>query len=177
MSPRTLEYYAAQLREFQNYAEAAGVASAEALKPAHLRQYLSDLSEHRNSGGVHCAYRSLKTFLLWYEAETEPEGWKNPIRKVKNPDDAPLQPIPLDDLKAMLATCDHKALTGSRDAAILLTLLDTGLRASELISLNLADVNLSSGTVIVRHGKGGKYRTVFMCQDTARGNPLPQTSA
>ena len=54
-----------------------------------------------------------------------------------------------------------------RDQAIILTLIDTGLRASELCSLRIADVDLGTGRVIIRHGisggaKGGKGRTVFL---------------
>jgi len=63
--------------------------------------------------------------------------------------------------------------TARRDRAIILTLLDTGLRASELCSLRIGDVDLKSGKVIVRHGvggrsKGGKGRTVFMGKSTCR---------
>jgi site-specific recombinase XerD len=69
--------------------------------------------------------------------------------------------VPISDLKAMLAGCD-RTFTGERDAAMLLTLLDTGARASEFLSLDLQDVNTTTGAVIIRKGKGGKFRTVFL---------------
>lgn len=58
-----------------------------------IRQFLISLSEsgHRPAG-VHCYYRSIKTFLKWYERETEPEGWRNPINKVAAPH-VPLEPL------------------------------------------------------------------------------------
>jgi hypothetical protein len=37
-----------------------------------------------NPGGIHAAYRTIRTFLNWWEQETEPEGWKNPIHKVRS---------------------------------------------------------------------------------------------
>ena len=54
-----------------------------------------------------------------------------------------------------------------RDQAIVLVLLDTGLRATELCSLIVNDVDLKTGKVTVRHGvaggaKGGKGRTVYL---------------
>lgn len=55
-----------------------------------------------------------------------------------------------------------------RDRAILLTLLDTGLRAAELCALDIADVNLSTGEALVKHGKGGKRRTVIISAKTRR---------
>lgn len=50
----------------------------------------------------------------------------------------------------------------ARDTAVLVTLLATGLRLSEVAALDLDDISLSSrkGLVTVRDGKGGKYRCV-----------------
>ena len=57
--------------------------------------------------------------------------------------------------------------TGKRDIAIILTLVDTGLRATELCSLKIGDIDVKTGRVTVKHGvtggaKGGKGRTVFL---------------
>ncbi len=41
-------------------------------------------------------------------------------------------------------------------------LLDTGLRLKEVTALTTDDLNMETGAVIVRKGKGGKFRTVFM---------------
>ncbi len=50
----------------------------------------------------------------------------------------------------------------------MLCLLDTGLRANEMVSLLLADINLISGAILVRHGKGGKTRKVFIGEKTRK---------
>jgi hypothetical protein len=62
------------------------------------------MAETHTSGGVHCIYRTVKTFLLWYEQEFEPEAWHNPIRKVKPPKvpNEPLEPVPLQNISEML---------------------------------------------------------------------------
>jgi integrase/recombinase XerD len=60
----------------------------------------------------------------------------------------------------LLETCD-KTFTGQRDRAIILALLDSGLRRSEFVALNIADVNMNNGSVFVRHGNGNKPRTTF----------------
>src|SRR5258708_32029808 len=62
--------------------------------------------------------------------------------------------------------------TALRDRAIILVLLDTGLRSSELCALNLGDVDIKTGKIIIRHGpaggsKGGRGRTVYL-GNTAR---------
>jgi integrase/recombinase XerD len=57
--------------------------------------------------------------------------------------------------------------TASRDTAVLLVLLDAGLRTSELCALKVEDVDLKTGKVEVKHGiqgaaKAGKGRTVYL---------------
>jgi hypothetical protein len=176
VSKRTPEFYCEQLSCFARHMETEGIREIESVTATHIRRYLLRLAEYRNPGGIHCAYRPLKTFHLWYESEAEPKDWSNPIRKVKvkTPNDAPLEPLSIEHLKGMLTTCERKTFAGERDAAILLALLDTGCRAAEFLALNAGDINLSSGSVRVLHGKGGKFRTVFnRCESTPAGAPLP----
>jgi len=63
--------------------------------------------------------------------------------------------------------------TSRRDRAIILMLLDTGLRASELCKLRVGDIDLRTGRVEIRHGpgggaKGGKGRIVFVGKTARR---------
>jgi site-specific recombinase XerD len=62
------------------------------------------------------------------------------------------------DLEAMLATCAPTGAMGPRNRAMLEVLYGCGLRRSELVGLDLYDVDLKAGTILVRHGKGGKTR-------------------
>ncbi len=80
----------------------------------------------------------------------------------------PLEPVSLEDVRALIATCQHGTFAGERDRAVLLFLLDTGARAREACNVKLDDVNLNTGEVTIRYGKGGKSRTVFLGQITRR---------
>lgn len=163
LSDSTLMFYKQKLALFQAFAESREITQVEQITPNDLRLYLISLEENHKPGGIAAAYRGIRAFLRWYEAEVEPEGWKNPIDKVPAPK-APLtllEPVELKTVKALINACE-KDYTGYRDIAILLTLLDTGLRASELLDLDLEDVNQISGEVLVRKGKGSKSRTVFL---------------
>jgi integrase/recombinase XerD len=71
----------------------------------------------------------------------------------------------------MLKTCERRTFTGDRDKALLLSLLDTGCRASEFVALNMSDENLHTGAVLVRAGKGGKTRTTFVGAKSRRELP------
>jgi integrase/recombinase XerD len=163
VSAYTLTFYKQQLGHFLKYCEAQVIDQLAQVTPNFIRSYLLWLDENgHNPGGQHAAYRVLKTFLRWYEFEREPEGWRNPISKVKAPrlTEEPLEPVEILNVQKMANSCDGSFL-GRRDKAILLCLLDTGLRAREFLYLNLDDIDLVTGSVLVRLGKGRKSRTVF----------------
>lgn len=65
-----------------------------------------------------------------------------------------------DQVDALLQAPDEHSALGLRDRAMLETLYATGLRVTELISLNVLDVSLTEGVVRVNMGKGGKDRLV-----------------
>ena len=60
---------------------------------------------------------------------------------------------------------------GLRDYTITALLWSTGLRSSELCALNWRDIDLEDGSLMVRKGKGGKQRQIFL-NDRVRGNLL-----
>lgn len=62
------------------------------------------------------------------------------------------------EIAALFATCDGSTV-GIRDRAIL-TVLRHGLRRAEVAALDLADIDLEAGAILVQHGKGNKARAV-----------------
>jgi len=62
------------------------------------------------------------------------------------------------EIDALLAAPDRSTWTGRRDHALLLTAIQTGLRASELTGINRRDVHLAAGAHISCQGKGRKQR-------------------
>jgi len=170
MAAGTLYFYRMKLKLFGEYCESQLINAVKQITPDVIRQYLFHLENTgHNPGGIHACYRTLKTFLNWWEEEFEPEDWKNPIRKVKAPKVPvePLKPVSRDDFEHLLSTCD-KSWHGKRDRAILLTLLDSGLRASELCALNLADLEMATGALEIRQGKGRKPRVTFVGRQARR---------
>jgi integrase/recombinase XerD len=121
-----------------------------------------------NPGGVRNIYGAVKALVNWYASEHE--GWPNPLRKVRNPKapDVPLHPVDLGDLQKMLDTCARRTFAGDRDRALLLFLLDSGVRHQELCDLDVADVDAKTGLVLVRRGKGRKARTTVIGTKTRK---------
>ncbi|GAG01544.1 unnamed protein product, partial [marine sediment metagenome] len=168
LSPSTIEYYREKLATFRAYCIAQGVSSLYAVTARLMRSFLLALFETHNPGGVHGHYRAVRAFLNWWEMEVEPAGWANPMRKVRAPKvrQEPLPPVVLEDLRAMLRTCERKTFAGDRDRALLM--LDTGVRRAEMCALNIEDLNLVTGTILIRRGKGGGSRTTFVGAKTRR---------
>jgi integrase/recombinase XerD len=64
------------------------------------------------------------------------------------------------DMEQVLSQTDTRTCFGLRDRAILETFYSTGVRRSELIRLQLHDVDRQRGTLLVRQGKGRKDRVI-----------------
>ena len=84
----------------------------------------------------------------------------------KRSDRAPVTFLDEHEIDALLAAPDRTTWTGRRDHAMLLTAIQTGLRASELIGLNCSDVHLAAGAHVSCRGKGRKQRITPLTHDT-----------
>lgn len=167
---RTHSFYREKLERFVTFALQRNVQTVEDITANLIREFMLYLEETKHKpGGIHCFYRVLRVMLRWYENEVEPETWRNPITKVKPPKvpEETLEPVELVDVEAMVQTCKTGRMD-MRDKAVLLALLDTGCRATEFTKIDVADVDLATGSIIVRQGKGRKPRTVFVGQKTRK---------
>ncbi len=72
------------------------------------------------------------------------------------------------EMTALLAAPDPTSWVGRRDRAILLLVLQTGLRVSELLNLNCGDVILGPGAHVRCEGKGRKQRSTPLRRDTIK---------
>src|ERR1700730_17630481 len=72
-----------------------------------------------------------------------------------------------EDFESLIRACSRRAPTGRRNAALSAVAWRCGLRASELVSLGLKDVDLVEGRLFVQRGKGGKRRVVGLDAGTA----------
>jgi tyrosine recombinase XerC len=85
----------------------------------------------------------------------------NPVAPIRTPKQDKRLPkcLDIEQIEKLLANPDTTTLLGARDRAMLETLYSTGLRVSELVALNVADVDLASSVIRVR-GKGKKQRMI-----------------
>src|SRR6266566_1099087 len=74
--------------------------------------------------------------------------------------------LDLDEIKALLAAPDRNTWLGRRDHALLLLMIQTGVRVSELVGLRVRDVHLGTGPHIRVTGKGRKKRATTLTAET-----------
>jgi integrase/recombinase XerD len=74
--------------------------------------------------------------------------------------------LDLDEIKALLAAPDRGTWLGRRDHALLVLMIQTGVRVSELVALRVCDVHLGTGAHIRVLGKGRKKRSTTLTRET-----------
>ena len=116
---------------------------------------------------VNCYVRSLRIFFSWLVSE-EIIGI-NPFDRVKIPR-PPRKVMPtfsVLQIQQLLDTMDTSTAEGYRNYVIILTLLDTGLRVSELCGLLRSNLRLEDGILKVM-GKGNKERLIPIGKEVQR---------
>jgi site-specific recombinase XerD len=170
MRPGTIRFYSQKLIHVQKFADQNNIKFLDQLEPNHIRSFLIELQDHHNQGGVHAVFRSLHALLYWYEAEYDPENWKNPIRNIRAPrvDEKILDPVLEETVEILISTCPSNTEYGRRDKAIFLFLFQTGVRASELLRMDRNDLDLNTFTALIRKSKNRHPRYVFYKRDCKR---------
>jgi integrase/recombinase XerD len=112
--------------------------------------------------------RGVRRFSAWLAAEGEIDrdelaGMKPPKLDEKMP-----RELTEDQVRAMLATCGGKEFHDIRDEAIIRLMVESMVRASELLGMLTAEVDIRAGSALVRRGKGGRGRLVPFGPQTAR---------
>lgn len=170
LARKSIDFYKHNLKIFIDWCAAQGVTKADQLNPDVIRSFFNHWKETGHSnGGIHGVYRSLRALLRWFEQEYEPSGWRDPLRNVKPPrvDIEPLDPVSIEHVRAMVDTCNGGKFIDYRDKAIMLFMLDTGVRAGELLALNVQDIDREGG-VLIRQSKNRRPRTVFLGREARR---------
>jgi integrase/recombinase XerD len=108
---------------------------------------------------VNSYIRSIRTFWTWLFQENL--IYQNPFAGLKIPK-TPRKVVATfsaSQIESLLQAVDTHTALGFRDYTIILTLLDTAMRISELTALKLEDISLEDGVLLVM-GKGGKERLI-----------------
>lgn len=142
--------------------------------------FLSYLDNHKNDTATTRSRKisAIKSFYKYMYSEIEIIE-NNVAVKLTNPKISQRQPVylTLSETERLLETISKEPndFLRARDMAIVFTFLTTGMRLSELVSIDLSDVNKDSFKII---GKGNKERTVYLtknCQDLINNYIIKRT--
>ncbi len=175
-SQSTIDIYKWGLAKFATHVP----ENIQEIKKEHL---LSAFSSVRYKGlkptSIQNVWIAMRSFFAWAEKELSLKRVDKGIPLPKAPEPI-IKPFSENEIKRLLSACNNtkrattssnrknfsmKRPTSLRDKAIILVLLDTGLRVSELTRLTLSDIDLESGQIVVKPfgaGKKSKPRTVFI---------------
>ncbi len=175
LDEKTLKAYRIDLRQFS---EQICTDEIGEISSAMIEKHIASLHRHYQPKTAKRKIASLKAFFHFLEYKDMIE--KNPLNKIhlhfREPIKLP-KTIPLDIVEAFLSTIYTQRKTAKtvyqrrnalRDVAAAELLFATGMRISELCSLDACDVNLHDGTILI-YGKGDKERRIQIGSDAVLG--------
>lgn len=174
-SKNTVDWYRKMLGRFVKFLNEMGSAKLKDVTLGNARAFIAELQQQTtrfaghplkeevegklSPNTIHAHVRALKAFSIWLHEE----GFTNkPVfERLKRPKVAqPVIEILSDqEIRDLVAAISPKSFLGARLNVIVLLLLDTGIRASELCGLTLENTYLEEGYIKVV-GKGNKERIV-----------------
>jgi integrase/recombinase XerC len=188
-NPHTVNAYCGDVAAFfawlaQQIGHAVPPVEVTAFDVQRYRDHL--VAQGRKPAGVNRRLASLRAFFAW--TVQSGQAASNPAGDVKGLRQARRTPKALDtqevyrlqrtaaaqrqvaEAKAGKGNVTPTVVTARRDEALLTLLLYTGLRVGEAAALTVADVTLNerSGKVVVRSGKGRKYREIPLHKEVRR---------
>ncbi len=158
LSENTLQSYQRDLKQFKKYLEDCDI-NYNKVKEEDINDYIKELQEEgKKASSISRCIASIRSF---YQFELKNKKIKvDPTDNVKSPKIEKRVPSILTsaEVELLLDQPQDIDLKGIRDKAMLEFAYATGMRVTEIISLDIDDVNLEEGYVVCRHG--GKERNI-----------------
>ncbi|MFC2032434.1 tyrosine-type recombinase/integrase [Chloroflexota bacterium] len=174
-SPKTIKGYEELLLSFCQYIkEYTGGTAISGFTIDIVRQYIIYLQTRPKFQGhpftpqqntllsprtVQCHVRALKVFASWLFAEGYTDQNRLMNLKLPKATSKVMEPLTPQEIKKVRSSINRQSYSGERNHAVLVTLLDSGLRASEVTGITLDNLNLKDGFIKIT-GKGDKERIV-----------------
>lgn len=175
-SPDTIRAYLSALKVFGEFLKDPEINT---ITETHLKQFFGYLrntyktseGEPLSTASLHRYWKSCRSFFAWAEREnyTDRPDLVIPMPKYNHKE---VIPYTEEEIRKLIKACEYSATvkpgnrnqyvfarsTATRDKALILTLLDTGVRVGELCRLRMQDINLETGEISVRPHRIGKTR-------------------
>jgi len=146
-SPRTAEFYEADLKEFARFLAEKGVREVEDVGVGAVMEFRNRLlGENRKRFTVYRKDAAVRRFLDWVRTSTEAGLDLDPIEPMHQPLDQRITFLE-DDEAAQLLSFPVRERDDARDAAVVRLMLDTGATVSAIRGLLKSDVDLETAQI------------------------------
>ena len=152
VSQNTLQSYQRDLKQFKRYLEACEI-HYNRVKPEDINDYIKELQEDgKKASSISRCIASIRSFYQFVLRNKKIK--EDPTAHIQSPKIEKRIPNVLTskEVELLLEQPKDVDLKGTRDKAMLEFAYATGMRVTEIISLNIDDVNLDEGFVICRNG-------------------------
>jgi len=152
--PRTIFAYVRDVRQML-VTQLGSEANPECLRASDIEAIVTDVASRHSVARTKGIVRALRAFIRWLELTgIVGEDLRNAVPRVVNRDThSTPSTLTGNDVRTLLRGCDRRTAKGRRDHAVLMLLSRLGLRAGEVVGLQLEDVNWRTGELTV-HRKG-----------------------
>lgn len=170
LAPTTAKDYSYKLRRFTNFCLDAGIDQVADVTTNTARAFIASMQRAGQSpNSISDFYKVARRFFSWMVEEERLD--RNPLARVKprKPPEVIIKPFSPEHIRKILLLCDNcgSIFASRRNRAMVLILLDTGLRISELAAMRTHQIDVRAGTITVM-GKGSRERVVGVSKTTLR---------
>ena len=163
-SQSTQKVYRSGVVSYLSFCEAEELPAV--LTKDQVRAWMASLGEVEPAT-ARLRLAAVKRFAGWLSDE---EGLNvDGVLLVKPPrlDQKAVDGLDADEIRGLLKACEGPDVRAKRDKAMLMLFTETGLRAAEMLALDVDDISLTELVLVVRRGEGGKGRRVRLSASTA----------
>ena len=169
MSAATIQLRRTYLKRFLTWCDQRGVTTLPEITREVVQSYQRYLYHYRSGRtGKPLRFNTQVSLLVpirsWFRYLVHEQLTDvNPaldLELPREPQRLPKRILSIDEVERILNGADVTTALGLRDRAMLEVLYSTAMRRAELIGLDVYDVDHERGVITIRHGKGGKDRTV-----------------
>jgi integrase/recombinase XerD len=167
-SANTCSAYATDLRQLLKFLQAQKVSSWPMVASDHLVMYLRYLHKQQYAPtSVARKLAAMKSFFHWLFEEGRTENDPTAALSAPRVDREMPPPVNAAEVNSLLSHVTARDPIGLRDRAMLHLLISTGMRVTEIVSLDVADIDFANHAVICdgRANKAGRRRSLKLDAD------------
>ncbi|MFV1962768.1 MAG: tyrosine-type recombinase/integrase, partial [Acidimicrobiia bacterium] len=142
LSPHTIDGYLRGVGQLIGFLEDHQMPmEAAQVRRQHLEAFISDVLAGWSGSTARTRYRDLHVFFSWIVEEGEIASSPMTAMKAPRTDEKQTPIIAVEDLRKLLRVCAGSGFRERRDTALILFLVDTGARLSEVTNLKVSDID------------------------------------